>query len=407
MEEHNLKEKKFNKNFYILFNGLGADILFYVAVNILFLTTIKGLSASNITLLSTISSLVCIFLFFPIRFLINKIKRQYSVIIKGFFILVSIILFTFGKSLWVFIIADLVYEIGFIFGQVSYIIFKNNLDVIGEGDKYLKYKGYSNLIYAIVTCIIALVSGYLFSINSYLPMYLAIFTTAIQFIMSFFYKELPSSDNITETKTIKKFSFKLIFSSFMILIFFGLMFVLKNIHIVQKYSRLSLQYKMQNFNLDLSKISIILGYIIIGSRIIRILGSYFLPKLYYSFKNKKIYILFLPVLLLISCIFIITGILINNLLLGLVFISLGFYITLFIRDTTEVVFDKIIFDNTRKKDNVLVIKSFFTNIGNLILNSLTLIFLNYLQMYFIYIMFAFFAAIGIIVMSILTKKANI
>lgn len=73
-EEMNLtnkKLKKFNK-IYPWFDAITCDLLFFMAIDTLFFTIVKGFNPTQITMLTTISSLITIIMQIP---LINLIKR--------------------------------------------------------------------------------------------------------------------------------------------------------------------------------------------------------------------------------------------------------------------------------------------------------------------------------------------
>ena len=61
------------------FSGLSADLLFFVAIDTLWLTVVKGLSASEIVSLTTISLVASIILQMPILKIISKIGNTRSV----------------------------------------------------------------------------------------------------------------------------------------------------------------------------------------------------------------------------------------------------------------------------------------------------------------------------------------
>ena len=60
MEQSISKRIKRSNDIYPLFSGLSLDLVFFIAVNTLFLTNIKGLTSSQINLSTTISTLVAL-----------------------------------------------------------------------------------------------------------------------------------------------------------------------------------------------------------------------------------------------------------------------------------------------------------------------------------------------------------
>lgn len=96
MNKQNLK--KFNKTFP-WFAGLSADLLFWIAIDTLFLTVVKRLTASQIVSLTSISLITCIILQIPLLNIIKRIGNTKSVKLGSLLLLISSILLTFGKRL--------------------------------------------------------------------------------------------------------------------------------------------------------------------------------------------------------------------------------------------------------------------------------------------------------------------
>ena len=93
----NEKINIFNK-IYPLYAGLSADLLFWIAIDTLFLTVVKGLTPAQISLLTSISTITCIVLQMPFLKIIKKIGNTNSVRLGSFMLLLSSILLTFGPN---------------------------------------------------------------------------------------------------------------------------------------------------------------------------------------------------------------------------------------------------------------------------------------------------------------------
>ena len=70
-----IKINRFNKIFP-WFSGLSSDLLFWVAIDTLFLTVVKNLNASQIVSLTTISLITCILLQVPLLNIIHKRQKK-------------------------------------------------------------------------------------------------------------------------------------------------------------------------------------------------------------------------------------------------------------------------------------------------------------------------------------------
>ena len=68
--EYNQKVELSNK-IYPIFSGISGDLLFWIAIDTIFLIVVKGFNAAQISSLSTIGNLITI-LIYPIAFKIIK-----------------------------------------------------------------------------------------------------------------------------------------------------------------------------------------------------------------------------------------------------------------------------------------------------------------------------------------------
>lgn len=112
---------------YIWFSSLLGDLVFLAIVNTLFFTIVKGLSASQITLLTTIPAGIGIVIQPSLLKIIHKIGNTASVRLGAFCLLISSILLTFGSRFVSLVLGYVFYEIAFVLKNMEGIMLKNNL----------------------------------------------------------------------------------------------------------------------------------------------------------------------------------------------------------------------------------------------------------------------------------------
>lgn len=112
---------------YIWFSSLLGDLVFLAIVNTLFFTIVKGLSASQITLLTTIPAGIGIVIQPYLLKTIHKIGNTMSVRLGAFCLLISSILITFGTRFLSLVLGYVFYEIAFVLKNMEGIMLKNNL----------------------------------------------------------------------------------------------------------------------------------------------------------------------------------------------------------------------------------------------------------------------------------------
>ena len=325
--------------------GLSYGLLFYTPISTLFFTIAKNLSPSQITLLGTISTLLCILLQPLLLKIIKKINNVLSVRIGSILLLLSVLLITLG-NFYMIIIGIILETIAFTFKDMINIILRNNLIYAFKSDEYIKYKNKSFLIYSIATAIIALVVGYLFNLNYYIPMICCMICCAIIIIMSLFIDDIKTEN--VEEKSNNSYS-KIIIKNKMIIniiLFFGL--IRTCIALGFNNSELFIQQELKYF-FNIAKTTYYFSLIVFVSRIVRILSNLCLNKIYLKLREKLL--ILLPSLLMISFGFLVfSHYLIDNLLIKFLIMCLSYSIIVALIDFFTSVIQDTVLDKTSNNE---------------------------------------------------------
>lgn len=313
--------------------GLSGDLLFWIAIDTLFLTVVKNFNASQIVSLTTVSLVTCILLQPLLLKIIKKTGNTNSVRMGALLLLIASLLLTFGKKYVVIALGNIFYEIAFTFQNMANVMLKNNLELQNRNDDYIKIKTKANTIYAIVTMIISFIASIMFNLNNYLPMLGCIAFCLICFILSFYIADYSQYDKVK--KEIKNKSNKKIRYSKLIVILlvsYGLFYPIVNSG--QSNGKLFIQQELL-LNFDVETTALIIGAILCISRMIRVISNISFNKIHNKYKEKVGVIL--PILLSISTVLMILGSFIKNfIILKFSIMSLGYIIILFIRDPFKV-----------------------------------------------------------------------
>lgn len=333
MNEQNLK--RFNKLFP-WFAGLSGDLLFWVAIDTLFLTVVKNFNTSQIVSLTSISLITCILLQIPLLNIIKKIGNTKSVRLGSLLLLISSILLTLGTDYIIVVIGKILYEVAFTFQNMINVVLKNNLELQNRENEYIKFRTNANTIYAIATMIISFVASFMFNINNYLPMIGCITFCFVCFVLSFNMIDY-SNNNCIKGKTYKENKDKLKKINYskivlFIIISYGLFYPIVNSG--QSNGKLFIQQELlKNFNVE--KTALIIGLILCISRIVRVISNILFNKIYIKYKNKVGVIL--SFILSLSLCLMLGGYFISfSIILKILVMSLGYIIILFIRDPFKV-----------------------------------------------------------------------
>lgn len=341
-----LNISKFNKIFP-WYNGLSSDLLFWVAIDTLFLTVVKKFNAAQIVSLTTLSMITCIILRVPLLKIIKKIGNTNSVKLGTLFLLISSILLTFGKNYISIVLGKIFYEMAFTFKNMANAILKNNLELQQKSEDYIKIQTKSNTIYAVVTMIISFVASILFNFNNYLPMILCILFCFICFILSFYIVDMSKYDK-TAKKTEEKVKNKVKYNKIiiMLIISYGLFYPIVNSG--QSNGKLFIQQELL-LKFSVEKTSLIIGAILCVSRIVRVISNMAFNKIHSKYKEKVGFML--PILLMVSIFLMISGSMINNfIILKFIIMSLGYVIILFIRDPFKVYIQDLALRNVNNEE---------------------------------------------------------
>ena len=124
---------------YPLYDGLSKDLLFYIAIDTLFLTVAKGFSAFQISFLSVVPSIVCICMQPILIKIIRDLGNVNSSRLGTFMLLLSSIIITFGQTFVIIAIGQLLYDISFVLKNMESISLKNNLKESVSFDSHYVY----------------------------------------------------------------------------------------------------------------------------------------------------------------------------------------------------------------------------------------------------------------------------
>lgn len=368
----NKKRIVLSNKIYPLFAGLSGDLIFYIAINTLFLTEVKGFSALEISSLTTISIFVMLILNPLVMKIINKIGALNSVRIGVTLLFLGAFLITVGNNYFTILIGSILYESYSYFKKMDTVILRKNLSFLKEEDKHLEYESKGSLIYAVVTMFTSFVSGFLFNLNNYLPMICCLIFCLINLFLVNFLYEVKTPNNKVIKKDKRKV--KITHLVFLILLLFAGCYAI--IDLGQTNSKLFIQYKLDSF-LSLENVSIILTLIVSASRIVRVVANYFFITIYEKYKSKILSIIGYS--LLISFVLILIGNFIPFKVFGIILMSIGFCLFLAIRDPFDNYIKELLLNNTKQEDHEIMINklNFTRKLGKLIISSLiTLILLK-------------------------------
>lgn len=222
--------EKVNKNLklYPKYRQLSMDFLFFYTINILFLTQIKKIDMSAVVLVDTFYALFVVFLQVPASYLVGKIGIKKSMILGNTCNTIYLIVVINSTNLFNLIIAELFSSFGFALKDISEPAILNESINATKSEKskiFAKTQGKAVSGYYIISAFSMILSGFLFEINGYIPIFISLGIVITTLIISTRFdnveiNEKDEEENIVSLKEAVKFSFNskrtrclLIFSS--------------------------------------------------------------------------------------------------------------------------------------------------------------------------------------------------
>ena len=391
---------KLSNKIYPYLSGLSSDLLFLAAINTIFLTTVKMLSASQISLLSAISILITIISQGLVLKIIKKIGNIKSVRLGLLMLFIGAILITFGSSFITIVIGEIFYNVASLFKGMDNIILRRNLKYQNNESDFIRIQNKSSLVYAISTMICSFIAGYIFNINNYLPMIICIIICFFNLLFSGFLYESPT---VEENKKEEKKQFKWTKILFMIVFTFGLLY--GTLETAQNNGKIFIQYFMQNYE-SIEKTAIYLTVIIAFSRIARVLAGLSFNKIYDKIKNK--FIILLNIVLILALALIICGSFISQVNIAIIVMGFGFCMILWARDPIMNFLKNALLDNCSKENQQTAMLKFNLSrkIIRCILSALVSLLLLKVDIFYIMILLLILALVYLNITMKLYKMIN-
>jgi len=341
-------ERKLNRYLrtYPLFAGITGDLLFYIAVDTLFLTVVKNLSAAQIVSLTSISAFACILLQMPILKLIQKLGNTRSTQLGALILFIGALSITFGSNFYWIAFGRICRQFSVLFKSTLAVSLKNNLDLLHREEDYVKFRTAGNMAYSIITMLIAFVASRMFVWNHMAPMYGCIICAFMGVLLSCFMTDYSNYDKVVSKKA--QIKNKTRFNALILLSLFSFALFLPLVETGQSNGILFLQQKLME-DLDVDRTAILIGIVIAASRIVRVFSNLVFVRIYKTMKYKVGTLLSL--LLIVSFFLFVVGSFAPSYYLKTAIMGIGYLVLLFIRDPFRIYTQDVILNHAEKENH--------------------------------------------------------
>lgn len=328
------KKKRNNAILYPIYKMFSWDLLCFYSIEFLFYTITKGLTASQALIITSTYIISKILFQIPSVAIADYFGKRKSIILGNFFLILYMLTLILAPNFIWILIANLFCGFGYDLKTISEgnLLYDSVATKGGDGI-YTKIDSKGASGYYILDTILAIIAGYLFVINNYIPMIICLLFLSISLVLSLRFEDIHrgkkeknninfkefigtySSDIISSFKFIKRskrMKAYIIFAGF----FYGF---IKIISTYRSDLLINMQVSEEQFSIIFAVLSLIAAVSVTYSR-----------KIQQYFKNKTLTVLSLSHILSVICIGVISIKFANNIALPLILI---FYIIIKVCDS--------------------------------------------------------------------------
>ena len=193
------KVRKHNLKLYPRYLMLGFDLLFYYGIRVMFLTEVKGITDSEILLSATVYALSMIIMQVPATLLTSKLGYKNTAITGNILNIIWVLIMITFQGFGGLALAQFISGTAFALKYVS----ESNLlsSSIPQAPTYqrngifsrLDKKGFSR--YCMFSAISTIISGFLYDINPYIPIFLCLICIIASTAISFNFNDIQEEES--------------------------------------------------------------------------------------------------------------------------------------------------------------------------------------------------------------------
>lgn len=189
---------RYNIKLYPIYKMFSWDLLFYYAIIYLFLTIEKGLSASLILFATAICQLSKLIFQLPCISLIDLIKYRKGLILANVCYTISTLLLIISRNFTTILISNIIFAFSYNIRQLceSSILYETIPEHKNKNKIFSKIDSIGQSHFYYVDSLSAVLAGFLFLVNHYIPLILCLIFCCISIAISCKFKEPLEKHNI-------------------------------------------------------------------------------------------------------------------------------------------------------------------------------------------------------------------
>ena len=202
-----IRHKKKNVRIFPIYKTVSWDLLFYFPIIFLFLTQVKGFSASQVLFADAFYTLANTFWQLPVTSLIDRIGKKNCLIIGNVLYSLSIFAMIFMQNYYELLLIQFIYALGYSIKGIceSNILYDSLPASKKRGKIFATIDGKSSSYFYIFDAISSIIAGFTFAINGYIPMILCFLCCVTSTVISFKFRHTAFVEDKVKPVSIKEY----------------------------------------------------------------------------------------------------------------------------------------------------------------------------------------------------------
>ena len=199
------RARRKNAQLYPIYKMFAWDLLCYYSIEYLFLTITKGITPSQVLVISAVYTISKVILQIPAVIISEYLGKKKSIMLGNLLVLFNIILLIFAPNFFIICISEFISALGWNIKAIcdGNLLYDSVATKGGDG-LYTKLETKGGIGYYIFDATLSIMAGYLFVINNNIPMIICALCVLIAFMISCKFKDIYPV-NKEKRKTIGKF----------------------------------------------------------------------------------------------------------------------------------------------------------------------------------------------------------
>lgn len=197
MEHEKIKRKKISKKrrnnaiLYPIYKMFSWDLLCFYSVEFLFYTITKGITASQVLMLTSAYMISKVIFQIPAVAFSDYFGKRKSMILGNGLLVIYQLLLIFAPSFYWMVIANIFCAFGYDLKLIAEgNLLYDSVSTRGGDGIYTKLDSKGASGYYILNTVLSVIAGYLFVINNYIPMCICLFFLLVSFVLSFKFNDI-------------------------------------------------------------------------------------------------------------------------------------------------------------------------------------------------------------------------